>query len=540
MLLAALPLVLSACGDNRSDQPTNVLLISLDTTRADHLGAYGRADVETPHIDSVADAGVLFEQCTSPAPLTVPSHASLMTGTYPFVHGVRDNGNYRLPDESLTLAEVLSKNGYSTGAQVGVFVLNRSSGLAQGFDTFLDTSDPRAANGGDEVVPLSKRESNELRANAVADGAVEWLRENHDRPFFLFAHFFDPHSPYDPPEPYRSRYDRRGRDPRVSRYLAEIAYVDSQVGRILQELRRLDLESTTLVILTADHGEAFGEHFEIGHSYFVYDTTVKVPLIMRLPGRLPAGLRVRSQVRLIDVAPTILDLAGLPPLPHSQGVSLTPYLEGSKRDLALTAYFETLAPFLDYRYSPLRGLRSERWKYILAPREELYDLAADPGELDNVIATHAEQATQMRRHLRKLLARSSPIGRATAQGADAREAYRLESLGYITGSRSSPTPGELDGPRGADPKDRIGQMIQASTAMRAFHDRDFARAESLYRGLVATDPDNVLFVAKLADTLLVRGNLAAAIDAYRTVLRLDPDHVAAHQRLAELGYSGAT
>ncbi len=411
----------------------NILLISLDTTRADRLGPYGFAGGATPNIDALAAGGVVFEQCATVAPLTVPAHASLMTGTYPFRHGVRDNGRFVLSPESHTLAEALSGAGWATGAQVGVFVLNRGTGIEQGFATYRDTSDVQPAASASPAVPLSRRETNELAADAVADGALAWLRDHADEPFFLFAHFFDPHAPYEPPEPFRSQLAGADRTPELDRYLGEIAWVDFQIGRLLEGMRELGLEDETLVVLTADHGEAFGEHREIGHSYFIYDTTVHVPLIVRLPGQLEAGLRVPTQVRLIDVAPTILDLVGEPPLPEAQGVSLAPYLRGEARDLGLVAYAETLAPFLDYRYSPLAALRTEEWKYIDAPREELYQLSYDPGERENVLAAHPELAQRMGERLERLVGSALP-DTGPGDALDPGRRARLESLGYLGGT----------------------------------------------------------------------------------------------------------
>ncbi len=533
VLALAAALALACVGDRVADPQLNVLLISLDTTRADRLGAYGFDGVSTPNIDSLAADGALFEQCASPAPLTVPAHASLMTGTYPFTHGVRDNGRYVLAEESRTLAEALAEGGWATGAQVGVFVLNRGTGLEQGFTTYRDTSDAATPAASTAPVPISQRETNELRADVVADGARDWLRRQAKGPFFLFVHFFDPHAPYDPPEPFRSQHAAPEREPALNRYLGEIAWVDHQVGRLLDELRELELEGDTLVVLTADHGEAFGEHQEIGHSYFIYDTTVRVPLVVRLPGRIEAGRRIATQVRLIDVAPTVLELVGAPPLPEAQGVSLVPYLAGSSANRPLVAYAESLAPYLDYRYSALAALRTEQWKYIRAPREELYDLAADPAELDNVADAHPELVGRMRERLARLVADAWPAATSADGELDAARRARLESLGYLGGSAAPPAAPDF-GTEGADPKDRIREMTQASTALRAFHDGDYARAGPLYAELVERDPDNVLFLTKLADTRLAEGRLEEAAQLYLAVSRLAPDSAATHRSLARI------
>ena len=527
----------SGCGESGSGNPgetalrPNLLMLSLDTTRADHLGAYGHPEIETPRIDSLAEEGALFEHCAAPVPLTVPSHASLMTGTFPMVHGVRDNGQFRLPEESHTLAEVLSRNGYSTAAHVAVFVLNSPSGLAQGFDSYTDTTAMAAPDDPGSDVPLSRRNTNELRADVVADAAIETLRGLADQPFFLFVHFFDPHSPYEPPPGFREPYESTTDDDRVVDYLGEIAYVDQQVGRILDELDVLGLSDRTAVLLTADHGEAFGEHDETGHSYFVYDTTMRVPLLLRYPPAVPAGLRVSHQVRNVDVLPTLLELFDLPPPEGVQGRSLVPYLAEPGSDLGLVAYVETLAPFLDYRYSPLRGIRDGRWKYILAPTPELYDLVVDPGETENVHDREPEVVARMRATLEELIRSSQPVTDVLAQAPDQEEVARLQELGYGGGSEDLSDLAGLE-PTGADPKDRIQQMSLAATALRVFHDRNYPTAERMYATLLQSDPDNTLFLGKHADCLLALGRVPEAEAQYVRLIELDADNVGALQRLA--------
>lgn len=531
----ALGLVAAGCGGSPESAPEdeprpNVLLISLDTTRADHLRAYGHSEIETPNIDRLAAEGALFENCAAPVPLTVPSHASLMTGTLPIVHGVRDNGQFSLGDASLTLAEILSEGGYATAAHVAVFVLNRASGLHQGFATYVDTTTATAADDPGAEAPLSRRSTNELRADVVTDAAIETLRGLASREFFLFVHYFDPHSPYEPPAEFRQRYDRPERDERIGNYLGEIAFVDQQVGRLLDELAALDLADDTIVVLTADHGEAFGEHDEIGHSYFVYDTTMHVPLIVRYPRRVTAGLRVERQVRNVDVVPTVLELAGFSRLTDIQGTSLMPYLDDPTADLGLVAYVETLAPFLDYRYSPLRGLRDGQWKYILAPRPELFDVVADPGELQNLHDARPDVAERMKGALADLVRANPPLATADAQAPDAEEVARLQALGYGGGAEDLSDLVDLE-PHGPDPKDRIQQMTLASTALRVFFDRNYPTAERMYATLLETDPDNLLFLMKHGDSLLALNRLPEAEARFTRLLELDADHVEAHRRL---------
>ena len=301
----------------RPARDLNVLLISIDTLRADHLGCYGHPVIRTPNIDRIAAEGTLFEQCTTPAPITLPAHTSLMTGTYPFTHGVRDNARFHVHEDNVTLAEVLRDAGYVTGAQIAAYVLNREFGLDQGFDTYEDVETARRTR-----LAATDPAASERKAEVVCDGACGWLREHVGDRFFLFVHFFDPHSAYDPPGRFAAQYKNR--------YLGEIGYVDEQIGRLLGVLDELDLTRRTLLILTADHGEGLGEHGEDTHAHYVYDATLSVPLIFRCAGLVPAGRRVGAQVRLVDVAPTVPAMLGLPPLRDADGASLLPLLSGDR------------------------------------------------------------------------------------------------------------------------------------------------------------------------------------------------------------------
>ncbi len=273
----------------------NVLLVSIDTLRADHLGAYGYAEAETPRLDQIAREGIRFAQVVSPMPLTLPAHTSLMTAVPTSVHGIRDNGAFELSAETSTLAEQLRAAGYQNGAFVGSFVLHSRWGLSRGFAHYDDRFEYGVAGG----VPGQV----ERPAEAVVDAALSWLTEPREAPFFSWVHLFDPHSPYAAPEPYGSRYIDRPYD-------GEIAYTDAQVGRLLDGIDAAGLLDNTIVVVTADHGEGLGEHGEPGHGLFLYDTTVLVPLIIRLPDRLLAGREVAEQVRLIDIAPTLVELTG--------------------------------------------------------------------------------------------------------------------------------------------------------------------------------------------------------------------------------------
>ena len=429
------------------------------------------------------------------------------------------------------------KAGIYTAGHVAVFVLNRPSGLSQGFETFRETTD--AVPEGDANVPISRRASNELRADVVADSAIQWLGDNAKKRFFFFVHFFDAHAPYEPPEPFLSRYDGRGpvvEGVKVGRYLGEIAYIDQQIGRVLDELKRLDLDKNTLVILTGDHGEAFGEHGVMGHSYFLYDTTMHVPLIMRLPDRIKPGLKVSRQVRLIDIAPTILDLAHLDKMPSAQGKSLVSYLDDPSDDLGLSAYIETLAPYLDYRFSPLSGLRSDRWKYILAPHSELYDLVADPQEKHNLFDAQPKIAEEMFAQLSDMIETQTPSGAGDSGAPSDEMVKRLQGLGYVGSSPPTDLEKKLNPlePHGADPKERIEEMKLGASAARAAMDKRFDYAESLYRRILVKDPDHVLFLSRMGVALVRQNKTSDAIVTYEKIAKLDPDNVDAHEKLAGL------
>ena len=468
----------------------NVLLISLDTTRADRIGAYGQTEGATPHIDALAAEGTLFEQCVSPVPITLPSHASVMTAVDPFVHGVRYNG-FPLDGRLPTLAERLRDAGYATAAEVGGYVLNREYGLHRGFEAYRGVDPPRL----------------ERPANEVVDAAIERLRGagEADRPFFLFVHLFDPHEPYAAPAPWAGRFS--------SAYLDEIAWTDAQLGRLIEALEATGARERTLVALIGDHGESLGEHGEDTHSFFVYDATIAVPLILSAPGRIPAALRVRPQARLIDLAPTILAFVGVEPLNGVQGLDLRPALDDPPLELVLPAYSETFYPRYSFGYSPLRALRTGGWKYVHAPGPELYRLEDDPGEQRNLAADEPERTERMRAALRRWIEQAPGRDAAAAaapQEIDAEQLERLQSLGYIGGSTASlVTDDELElfEPDGADPKDRVELMNLSSRAVILDRDGRRDEAEALLREVIELAPDGG------AELAAVHGLLGAILAA---------------------------
>ena len=466
-LLALVALALAAaagCGKQGAavPAPERILLVTIDTLRADHVGSYGAEHAATRNLDALAAAGVRFEAAVSPAPLTLPSHTSLMTALDPPGHGVRHNEVFRLPDAVPTLAERLKQAGYTTGAVVGSLVLDRRYGLARGFDAYDDRLGERLAGGAGWP---------ERRADRVVDAALAML-DSLGPHFFLWVHFYDPHLTYDPPPGFASAFPTRP-------YAGEVAFVDAQLGRLLQALRERFGETGLLVIATSDHGESFGEHGDETHSYLVYETTQRIPLLFAGPG-IPAGRSVAAPVGLVDVAPTVLALARARPIEGAAGRDLRP-LFSAERGAPANAYFETLAPQLDFGWSPLLGLRAGNLKYIRAPRPELYDLAADPGELHSLALERPDLIASLDAALEARL-RSSPERAATPLAVTPVEREQLASLGYLapTGSASSLPLGQVGGP---DPKDQLSVLAEIRSAQAAMGQGKAGDALVLLRAL---------------------------------------------------------
>ena len=422
--------------------PIGVVIITLDTTRADRLSVYGFMDAAMPHLDRLAREGVVFDQATSVAPLTLPAHCSLFTGLFPPAHGVRDNADRPLSPEHTTLAETLHAHGFRTGAFVGSVVLDADRGLAQGFDHYSGVVSTDAS----ERTPRPPRRR---RGDEVVTDAIRWIDGIQGSRFFVWAHLYDPHRPYDPPEPFRSTYT----DP----YTAEIAFADAQIGRLLEALDRRKLLDRTIVVVAADHGESLGDHGERDHGIFVYESVLRVPLIIRAPNVSPR--RIADVVRLVDVMPTVLDLLSMPRHPVD-GKSLAGVLHGDPQHVELDAYSESQYP-LRFGWSPLRALRAGRYKLIEAPRPELYDLDRDPFEQRNL---YHERRDLARAFEHRLATFERVIGARPRDGAtdplppgELRE--RLTSLGYI-GSGASPA--QSDHHDLPDPKDCMSVFSSTS------------------------------------------------------------------------------
>ncbi len=531
--------------------PPNVLLITLDTTRADHLGVYGYQRARTQHIDRLAREGVRFQWAFSPAPLTLPAHASILTGLYPFTHGVRNNGNFYLSDRFETLATILKKQGYETAAFVSSFILDRRYGLARGFDTYddrMEGADPR-------VVALEA----ERRGDRTALGLLRWLDQHatgapvargqsttqaapdRDRdpaagtptrpnvsqtaPFFVWLHLYDPHEPYHAPPPFGPAFAD-------SPYDGEIAFDDAIVASVMDKLGQLGLRERTLVAIIGDHGESLGDHGEETHTMFVYDPAIRVPLILWQPGRLPGGKVIGDVVRATDLAPTILDLVGAPPLRSPDGRSLVPLIDcssdrGCSGGPAPPVYAETLLPQLYMNWAPLRAIRDERWKLIQAPRPELYDLAADPGEQKNLYARRTQTARGLELQLERVTGGQSggmSVGRMDRDALD-----RLAALGYVGAGAE---PASIEGAARPDPKDMIATFNRLRAANSAVRDRRFADALPILREVLARDPRNAFAQLVLGSARMGMGDYRDAIAEYRRYLQLVPTSSYAHQWIA--------
>ena len=349
----------------------NVVLVTIDTLRADHIGCFGYQLVQTPHLDSLAARGTRFAQAVTPVPLTLPSHASILTGTYPFVHGVRDMGGFVLQESPPTLATLLSQAGFRTAAFVGSVTLDHRYGLNRGFATYDDDMPPAESEAGPRKP--------ERRAEVVVERTLAWLAARPAGRFFLWVHFFDPHSPYDAPQPFHAQYADHPYD-------GEVAYADAQLGRLLEAVREQGVSDRTLFVVMGDHGESLGEHGESTHGIFLYDATTRIPLVIAGPG-VPYGKVVQAQVRSIDVMPTILAAVKIKAGDLLQGVSLCPLIEGNGGlpPESRFALMETIYPRTHLGWSELRAVRTTEWKYIQAPQEELYNLLTDPAESCNVV-----------------------------------------------------------------------------------------------------------------------------------------------------------
>jgi arylsulfatase A-like enzyme/Tfp pilus assembly protein PilF len=501
VLAAAAALAAPGCGrPEPAARPLSLLLVTIDTVRADRLGCYGYSRARTPNLDSLAADGVLFENAIAPAPVTLPSHASLLTGFHPAAHRLHTNGAGRLDPAFQTLAEALQARMRRSGAVVGSVVLDARFGLDQGFQDYDDQMPPAPPGN-----YLFKRERD---ARTVAGAAVSWLRQHAGEPFFLWVHFYDPHAPYTPPAPWNKMADP---------YDGEIASVDEALGQLLEALRASPAAGGTLVVAVGDHGEDLGQHGEATHGVFLYDSTLRVPLVFHFPAALPRGRRVAGIVRLVDLAPTLLDLFSLPPPAGAQGVSIQPLLFGEQQDLALEAFSESRLPEVQYGWAPLASLRQRDWLYVRAPEEELYAVPSDPDQRLNLAAREPARAAGLRERLESAREQAQAGGSAGAPAASVSEEVRrqIESLGYVGGGASA-APGKARSR--VDPKRRVGLLASLTEAGERLSAGRAAEAEPALRAVLASDPENPFALRLQARALAMLGREREARRSYEQLI----------------------
>ncbi|MEN6311963.1 MAG: sulfatase-like hydrolase/transferase, partial [Acidobacteriota bacterium] len=500
----------------------NVLLITLDTTRADHLGCYGYPRARTPRIDGLAGEGFLFKNAAAQVPLTLPSHASILTGTYPFHHAVRDNGGFYLEPGQLTLAEVLKREGWATSAFIGAFVLDSRWGIDQGFDHYHDDFDFSKY----KTVSL---DSVQRPGGEVVRAFLDWLAANGRKKFFSWIHLYDPHSPYEPPEPYRTQFAGGP----ASLYDGEIAYVDDLVGRVVDELKAKGLYENTVIVITGDHGESLGEHQESYHGFFVYDATTSVPLVIRVPSARVRGKTIEPQVESVDIMPSLLDLVGVSVPPGVQGRSFLPLMAGRGGGAGKPAYSETYYPRYHYGWSEIKSLRTPRYRYILAPTPELYDLARDPGETVNIYGRDPDAGKRLEKDLR------ARLGKMSAEGVEARGPRQLDgeareklmALGYVGGFTSSAKLARTG--RLSDPKDKIILYNKIKRAEDASIAREYDDALGLLDEVVAQDPEIMEARQVRARIYLALDRPEEALAECREALKVDEGYEAAVLTMAQ-------
>jgi len=485
----------------RTHEIRNVLLISIDTCRADHLGCYGYPLDTTPNIDAIAGEGIVFEHALSPLPYTLPAHCTMLTGTIPPYHGVFDNSDYKLSDENVTLAELLGEKGYLTAGFVSSFIMDSRFGLGQGFSLYDD--DFEKAN---HAMGINRQSGGE-----TTQDVIEWLHTHKDEKNFVFLHYYDPHFTYEPPEPFASKFRNVPPPEHVTTrfeqvlfdgYAGEIAYTDHCIGQVVDKLRQLGLYDSTMIIVTSDHGEMLGQHGEGFHGYFIYEPAIRVPLIFKLP-RLSKHRRITSTVGLVDIVPTVL-----PP---------------SDRHL----FCQSLEP-TKYNANSLLGVVTDRYKYIKTTRSELYDLVDDPDELNNIAVEQAGQSQTMEKRLRQILQETSRGKGHGKERLDNQTRERLESLGYIGGAVND----DLGFDRGGeDPKDLIEYHVRTMQVGFLIDQKQYDLAESQCRQLISERPSFHKPYFNLAKISVKQGNYAQAINNFEKVIELKPDYVYSYEGL---------
>ncbi len=471
--------------------PPHVILISIDTLRSDRLPMYGYRGVSTPALDALRRDSVLFERAWSHSPLTLPSHVTMLTGLLPAQHGVRDNTGFRLSSSIGTLPAILKKNGYATGAAISAFVLRSATGVKGGFDSYDDNVEREQS---EKSLGAVQRAGGETVA-----AAQRWVGSHAARPFFFFLHLYEPHAPYDPPEPYRSRY--------ASLYDGEIAHADAIVGGFLDFLKQQGIYDKALIVLVSDHGEGLGDHGEEEHGIFLYREAIAVPMVIKLPRQSRGGTSSKTPAGLVDLMPTILERLGIPATSKMDGVPLLAEKNAQPRQI----YSETYYPRFHFGWSDLHSIVDGDDQFIDAPRDELYDLVSDPREQKNLIETNRRRYAALREAIaafEREPAAPSPVS--------AEEAEKLAALGYI-GSASTRSNGPL-----ADPKDKIGTFRELQAAFRLYQHHKDAEALSAFDRLLKNEPDMIDLWDVRSKVLFRLGRTKEGIESAKEALRRNP------------------
>lgn len=495
----------------------NVILITLDTLRADYVGCYKHGNALTPHIDAVANEGVIFERCIAQAPLTLPSHTSILSGTYPLYHGVRTNGGFRIPTEIEFISEVLKKENFKTSGFIGSYVLHSKWGVNQGFDFFSDDFDLKKF-----YTTTSEIEKN---AETVLKDARVWLKKQVETGgrFFTWIHLFDPHRPYKAPGLYGDKYPDNP-------YRGEVEYVDEQLGLFFDFLKEEGIYNDTLLIITADHGEGLWEHGERTHGLFIYQSTVHVPLIIRAPFSLPVQ-RVSGLVELVDIAPTVLQALGIDIPASFQGESFLGLMLGQDTRSKQMAYTESFYSRLHRGWSQLQGIYRDEWKYIWAPNDELYQIIQDPNEQENLSIKKSFEKKKMKERLEHFISRMSnnALAPKTLEKSNKDDMKMLESLGYLTTFTDSHEKQALP-----DPKDKIHLLQDYEQVSIFISEGKYDEAISLAKRVINQDPASIEGYMKLASAYQQKNKLEEAVVCYLEVLKRKPDYNTAQINLLQL------
>lgn len=482
-----------------ADAPSNIVLITLDTTRADRIGCYGHLAAKTPTLDALASEGARFSRAFSSAPLTFPSHASLFSGVHPPVHGCRVNATDAIADAIPLMTDALRARGYATAAFVSAFVLHRRFGLNRGFDSYddgLNLSNDLGSHG-------------ERRGDLTCNAAIKWLSNRKPGPFFMWLHLFDPHEPYSAPPPFNEMSDA---------YDGEIAYTDSQIARVIDALSRVEHWDNSLVVIVGDHGESLMEHGEPTHGLFLHDSTLRVPFILHWPGRVPKGRVIDAPVELVDIFPTVADFIGMAPLERWSGRSLRPTWEADDSWSDRQIYSETQYPWRSYGWAPMTSLVRGNWRYVESPIRELYDREADPGETVNLASKRPDLADEFRELLVQMMSQFVSY-ETTAIVSDATSRGMLESLGYVGASSAATEPTG----RERDPKLMLETYLRYVTGQKILASGRINEALPILESVVKDSPESDELYVSLGSSYLAMGRPADAERALAMSLRTRAD-----------------